>query len=89
MYCRLRRWCCPLDAARVARVKTLIERFPTYGYRRLATLLGENRKPIQRLLQVKGWQVPPMQKKGSWHSALSMQALFCAFSAMQVAGISQ
>lgn len=46
-----------LDVTRVARVKALIERFPTYGYRRLAALLGENRKPIQRILQAKGWQV--------------------------------
>ena len=30
---------------------------PTYGYRRLACVLGENCKPIQRILQLKGWQV--------------------------------
>lgn len=40
-----------------ARVKLTLERFPTYGYRRLACVLGENRKPIQRILQLKGWQV--------------------------------
>ncbi|WP_245184859.1 DDE-type integrase/transposase/recombinase [Halomonas salinarum] len=40
-----------------ARVKLALERFPTYGYRRLACVLGENRKPIQRILQLKGWQV--------------------------------
>ena len=39
------------------RVKLALERFPTYGYRRLACVLGENRKPIQRILQLKGWQV--------------------------------
>ena len=39
------------------RVKATIERFPTYGYRRLACVLGENRKPVQRILQLKGWQV--------------------------------
>ena len=44
-----------------ARVKLALERFPTYGYRRLACVLGENRKPIQRILQLKNWQVrkPP------------------------------
>mgnify|MGYP001287113750 CR=1 FL=1 len=39
------------------RVKLALEQFPTYGYRRLACGLGENRKPIQRILQLKGWQV--------------------------------
>ena len=34
-----------------------MQRFPTYGYRRLAIVLGENKKPIQRILQIKGWQV--------------------------------
>ena len=37
----------PLTAARV---KLALEQFPTYGYRRLACVLGENRKPIQRIL---------------------------------------
>ncbi|MHA3025179.1 hypothetical protein [Chromohalobacter israelensis] len=36
-----------------ARVKLTLERFPRYGYRRLACVLGENRKPIQRILQLK------------------------------------
>lgn len=46
-----------VNAELVARVKQTLERFPTYGYRRLACVLGENRKPIQRILQLKGWQV--------------------------------
>lgn len=46
-----------LDEARVARVKEVLERYPTYGYRRIAVLLGANRKPIQRILRLKGWQV--------------------------------
>jgi putative transposase len=29
----------------VSRVKLALERFPTYGYRRLACVLGKNRKP--------------------------------------------
>lgn len=39
------------------RVKQAMTQFPTYGYRRLACVLGENRKPVQRILQLKGWQV--------------------------------
>lgn len=46
-----------VNADLAARVKRALERFPTYGYRRLACVLGENRKPIQRILQLKGWQV--------------------------------
>ena len=46
-----------INADLAARVKLTLERFPTYGYRRLACVLGENRKPIQRILQLKGWQV--------------------------------
>tara|TARA_B100000929_G_C15274450_1_gene341309 strand:+ start:119 stop:475 length:357 start_codon:yes stop_codon:yes gene_type:complete len=34
-----------------------LERFPTYGYRGLECVLGENGKSIQRILQLKGWQV--------------------------------
>ena len=45
------------DPALTERVKLAMQRFPTYGYRRLAIVLGENKKPIQRILQIKGWQV--------------------------------
>jgi len=41
----------------VARVKEVIERFPSYGYRRIAAVLGWNRKVVQRICQRKGWQV--------------------------------
>ncbi|WP_197030442.1 hypothetical protein [Halomonas sp. BC04] len=46
-----------INAELAIRVKLALDRFPTYGYRRLACVLGENRKPIQRILQLKGWQV--------------------------------
>jgi putative transposase len=46
-----------LDECRVARVKEKMEEFPSYGYRRLALLLGMNKKAVQRILQHKGWQV--------------------------------
>ncbi len=45
------------NMATVARVWAVITRHPTYGYRRLACVLGENRKVIQRILPVQGWQV--------------------------------
>lgn len=35
-----------INADLAARVKLALERFPTYGYRRLACALGKNRKPI-------------------------------------------
>ncbi|MBY5970579.1 DDE-type integrase/transposase/recombinase [Halomonas denitrificans] len=38
-------------------MKLALEQFATYGYRRLACVLEENRKPIQRIFQLKGWQV--------------------------------
>lgn len=38
-----------------SRVKLALVRVPTYGYRRLGDVLGENRKPIQCTLQLKGW----------------------------------
>ncbi|ADV47283.1 IS3 family transposase [Nitratifractor salsuginis] len=46
-----------VDEERVRKVQEKIEEFPTYGYRRLALLLGMNKKAVQRILQLKGWQV--------------------------------
>jgi putative transposase len=46
-----------IDPVRVKQVKEKMEAFPTYGYRRLALLLDMNKKAVQRILQLKGWQV--------------------------------
>lgn len=46
-----------LDLELVDRIRLTIQEFPTYGYRRLAFLLKRNRKAVQRILQMKGWQV--------------------------------
>ena len=46
-----------VDEMKARRVKDIIERFPTYGYRRIARLLGWNHKVVQRICQIKGWQV--------------------------------
>ncbi len=51
-----------LDEERVRKVKEKIEAFPTYGYRCLALLLGMNKKAVQRILQLKGWQVRKRSK---------------------------
>ena len=40
-----------------ARVKRIIDDLPYAGYRTVAWLLGENKNTIQRLFQLKGWQV--------------------------------
>lgn len=39
------------------RVKRIITDLPYAGYRTVAWLLGENKNTIQRLFQIKGWQV--------------------------------
>ena len=51
-----------LDELLVERVRRLIEKYPTYGYRMLWAMLREqgirvNRKAVYRVLRVKGWQV--------------------------------
>jgi len=51
-----------LDEERVRKVKEKIKEFPTYGYRRIAFLTGMNKKAVQRILQLKGWQVKKRSK---------------------------
>ena len=46
-----------VDEKKAEQVKSVIERFPTYGYRRIAFMLDWNRKVEQRICQLKGWQV--------------------------------
>ena len=52
-----------LDAALAERIQQLIERHPTFGYRRLWALLrfrqgiAVNRKAVYRVLKLKGWLV--------------------------------
>ncbi len=46
-----------VDEVKAEKVKSVIERFPTYGYRRIAFMLGWNRKVEQRICRLKGWQV--------------------------------
>ncbi len=51
-----------LNQDRVEKLKEAMERFPSYGYRRLALVLGMNKKAVQRILQIKGWQVKKRSK---------------------------
>ena len=38
-------------------VKKMIEENPAFGYRTVASLLGMNKNTVQRVFQLKGWQV--------------------------------
>ena len=39
------------------RIKAMIEADPSFGYRTVAGLLGMNKNTVQRIFQLKGWQV--------------------------------
>ncbi len=41
----------------VAPIKAMIEENPSFGYRTVAHLLGFNKNTVQRIFQLKGWQV--------------------------------
>ncbi|WP_198670571.1 hypothetical protein [Oceanicella sp. SM1341] len=38
-------------------IKKVIEEEPSFGYRTVAWLLGFNKNTVQRIFQIKGWQV--------------------------------
>ena len=40
-----------------APIKTMIEEEPSFGYRTVAGLLGMDKNTVQRIFQLKGWQV--------------------------------
>ena len=41
----------------VTPIKAMIEENPSFGYRTVAALLGFNKNTVQRIFQLKGWQV--------------------------------
>ena len=51
----------PLDVDLVEQIRAIIERYPTYGLRRISALLKRdivvNRKKVHRVLKSNGWQV--------------------------------
>ena len=63
-----------LDLERVAKVKEALEAHPSDGYRMLAAKLGLNRKVVQRILQIKGWQVNK-RAKGHRPRARAMKSI--------------
>ena len=46
-----------LDDKFVDPIKAMIEENPSFGYRTVAYLLGFNKNTVQRIFQLKGWQV--------------------------------
>ena len=53
-----------INDALAARIKRVIDTLPYAGYRTVAWLLGENKNTVQRIFQLKGWQV---RKRRSGH----------------------
>ena len=46
-----------IDPTFEAPIKAMIEENPSFGYRTVAWLLGFNKNTVQRIFQLKGWQV--------------------------------
>ena len=46
-----------INDALAVRIKRVIDTLPYAGYRTVAWLLGENKNTVQRIFQLKGWQV--------------------------------
>lgn len=46
-----------VQEALVTPIKAMIETHPSFGYRTVAHLLGLNKNTVQRIFQIKGWQV--------------------------------
>ena len=57
VYYRPRRSPPKVNSALAERIKALIEEEPSFGYRTVAGLLGMNKNTVQRIFQLKGWQV--------------------------------
>ncbi|MCE6967234.1 hypothetical protein LAZ41_02170, partial [Cereibacter sphaeroides] len=49
------------DARFADPIKAMIEKEPSFGYRTVAWLLGFNKNTVQRIFQIKGWQVRKRQ----------------------------
>src|SRR3546814_11320583 len=47
----------PIYADLAGPIKALIEEEPSFGYRTVAGLLDMNKNTVQRIFQIKGWQV--------------------------------
>lgn len=63
-YYQARRRARKINEALAASIKRVIDALPYAGYRTVAWLLGENKNTVQRIFQLKGWQV---RKRRSGH----------------------
>jgi putative transposase len=57
MYYRPTKTAPMVKAELTAPIKSLIEEEPSFGYRTVAGLLAMNKNAVQRIFQLKGWQV--------------------------------
>jgi putative transposase len=57
VYHKLTRSAPKVDPRFAEPMKAMIEKEPSLGYRTVAWLLGFNRNTVQRIFQIKGWQV--------------------------------
>ena len=57
VYYRPRKAPSRLNPAFVEQIKVMIEEVPSFGYRTVANPLGFNKITVQRIFQLKGWQV--------------------------------
>lgn len=74
LYYRPRKRIRRVSAELESHVKMMMEKFPTYGYRRIAVLIKANRKSVQRILQIRNWQVR-RRPKGSRPRAQAMPSV--------------
>ena len=61
-YCKSVRTPAKVNPELAGPIKEMIEAEPSFGYRTVAALLGMNKNTLQRIFQLKGWQV----RKRSW-----------------------
>jgi putative transposase len=57
MYYRPTKAPAKVKAALAEPIKAMIEAEPSFGYRTVANLLDMNKNTVQRIFQLKGWQV--------------------------------
>lgn len=57
LYYRPQKTAPKLQPQLVEPIKAMIEENPSFGYRTVADLLGMNKNTVQRISQLKGWQV--------------------------------
>ena len=64
-----------INDALAVRIKRVIDTLPYAGYRTVAWLLGENKNTVQRIFQLKGWQVRKRRPEKSAKDYLHNRAI--------------